>query len=68
VLLFTQLIPIAAMKTVVYERHAEEKRFRRLPTWLIVLLCIVRSLYCRAALSTVFARICLVPCLQTQDG
>ena len=64
--LITRFIPIAAMKTVVHECRAEEKRLRRLPAWLIVLLCIVRGIYCREALSSVFARMCLIPCLQTR--
>jgi hypothetical protein len=64
--LITRFIPIAAMKTVIHECHAEEKRLRRLPAWLIVLLCIMRGVYCREALSAVFAKVCLIPCLQTR--
>jgi hypothetical protein len=64
--LITRFIPIAAMKTVVRECRAEEKRLRRLPAWLVVLLCIMRGIYCREALSSVFAKVCLIPCLQTR--
>ncbi len=64
--LITRFIPIATMKTVIHECHAEEKRLRRLPAWLIVLLCIMRGVYCREALSAVFAKVCLIPCLQTR--
>ena len=64
--LITGYIPISTMKTVVYECRAEEKRLRRLPAWLVVLLCIMRGLYCREAFSAVFARVCLIPCLQTR--
>jgi len=64
--LITRFIPIVAMKTVVHECRAEEKRLRRLPAWLIVLLFIVRGICYREALSSVFARVCLIPCLQTR--
>lgn len=64
--LITQIIPISMMKEVITNCHATEKRLRRLPAWLVMLLCIMRGLYCQEGLSAVFARLCLIPCLQSK--
>jgi hypothetical protein len=50
---------------VIHSCQAEEKRLRRLPAWLVTLLCIMKGLYCRESFPAVFAKICLLPCLQT---
>ena len=63
--LVTQFIPIDEIKSVIAACQAEEKRLRRLPSWLTALLCVMKGLYCRESLPAVFAKICLIPCLQT---
>ena len=63
--LITQYIPLATIKKVVEECTVEEKRLRRLPMWLMVLLCIVRGIFAKESLSSAFARLCLIPCLKT---
>lgn len=63
--LITQFIPFSIIKSVIQESDSEEKRLRCLPAWLMVLLCILRGIFAQEALSSVFARLCFVPCLKT---
>lgn len=62
----TQYIPLATIKHVVQACGVEEKRVRRLPMWLMMLVCILRGIFAKESLSSVFARLCMVPCLKTQ--
>ncbi len=64
--LITQYIPLATVKEVVQEGAVEEKRLRRLPMWLMVIVCIVRGIFAKESLSSAFARLCLIPCLKTK--
>jgi hypothetical protein len=61
--LITRIIPIAKMKEVVSDCNVQEKRVRRLPAWLMVLLCIMRGIFATEAFGSVFARLCFVPCI-----
>jgi hypothetical protein len=63
--LITQHIPFAIITSVIAECQVQEKRLRCLPAWLMVLLCIMRGIFAQEALSSVFARLCFVPCLQS---
>jgi hypothetical protein len=63
--LITELIPLKLIKSVIQECHVQEKRRRCLPAWLMVLLCIMRGIFAQEAFSSVFARLCFVPCLQS---
>ena len=63
--LITQYIPLAAIKECVQDCAVQERRLRRLPMWLMVLLCIVRGIFAKESLSSAFARLCLIPCLKT---
>ncbi len=63
--LITQYIPLVAIKECVQDCTVQEKRLRRLPMWLMVLLCIVRGIFAKECLSSAFARLCLIPCLKT---
>lgn len=64
--LITQLIPFKMIRSVIRECHVQEKRLRCLPAWLMVILCIMRGIFAQEALSSVFARLCFVPCLKSQ--
>lgn len=64
--LITQYIPLADIKSVIEECQVQEKRLRCLPAWLMVLACIMRGIFAQEAFTSVFARLCLVPCLQSQ--
>ena len=64
--LITQFIPLSMIKDVIQECDSEEKRLRCLPAWLMVLLCILRGIFAQEALSSVFARLCFVPCLKSR--
>ena len=64
--LITHFIPLSLIKQVIEDCHVKEKRQRCLPAWLMVLLCIVRGIFAQEALSSVFARLCFIPCLQSQ--
>jgi hypothetical protein len=64
--LITQFIPIETIKSVIQECYAQEKRLRCLPAWLMVLLCVLRGIFAQEALSSVFARLCFIPCLKSQ--
>lgn len=61
--LITQYIPFALIKSVVEECQVQEKRLRCLPAGLMVLVCILRGIFAQEAFVSVFARLCLVPCL-----
>jgi hypothetical protein len=63
--LITQFIPLQEIKSVIAACQAKEKRLRRLPAWLVALLCVMRGIYCRESFPAVPAKICLIPCLQT---
>lgn len=63
--LITKYIPLSSIREVVHDCDAQEKRLRRLPAWLMILLCILRGIFAKEALSSVFARLCLVPCIKT---
>jgi len=63
--LITQYISIHEIKSVIAACQAKEKRLRRLPAWLVVLLSIMKGIYCRESWPAVFAKICLIPCFQT---
>jgi hypothetical protein len=64
--LITQFIPLRVIKSVIQECQVQEKRLRCLPAWLMVFLCILRGIFAQEALQSVFARLCFVPCLQSQ--
>jgi len=64
--LITEFVPLSVIKSVIQECRAQEKRLRCLPAWLMVLLCIVRGIFAQEALASVFARLCIVPCLLSQ--
>jgi hypothetical protein len=63
--LITHVIPLRLMTQVIEDCHVKEARQRCLPAWLVLLLCILRGIFAQEALSSVFARLCFVPCLQT---
>lgn len=64
--IITEYIPLELIKSVIEECGVQEKRLRRLPAWLMILLCILRGIFAKEALSSVFARLYFIPCLQSQ--
>lgn len=63
--IITQYIPLSAIKQVVQECAVEEKRLRRLPMWLMILICLVRGIFAKESLSSAFARLSFIPCLKS---
>jgi len=63
--LITQYIPIHTIKDIIRECNVEEKRLRRLPIWLVVLICILRGIFAKESISSAFARLSFIPCLKT---
>lgn len=63
--LITEYIPLATIKDVVEECAVEEKCLRRLPMWLMVLVCLVRGIFAKESLSSAFARLSFIPCLKS---
>jgi IS4 transposase len=53
----TQHVPVETIHQVVAECQVVEERKRKLPAWLVVLLCITMNLYCQVSLSYVLVRL-----------
>jgi hypothetical protein len=64
--ILTQYIPLTLIKSIIQECQVQEKRLRCLPAWLMVILCILRGIFAQEAFSSVFARLCFVPCLTSR--
>ena len=63
--IITKYIPIALIKNIIAECRVQEKRLRCLPAWLMIILCILRGIFATEAFSSVFARLCFIPCLKS---
>ena len=63
--IITRYIPLALIKNVIAQCSVQEKRLRCLPAWLMLILCILRGIFATEAFSSVFARLCFVPCLKS---
>ena len=62
--LITRYIPLQTIQQSVLDCGVQEKRLRRLPMWIVALLCVVRSVFTKESWSSALARLCLVPCLK----
>ena len=64
--LITRYIPLETIKQNVLDCGVQEKRLRRLPMWIVALLCIVRGVFAKESWSSALARLCLIPCLKAK--
>lgn len=55
--MINEIVPLEIIEAVIEESGVKEKRIRKMPAWLTVLLCIGMNLYSEVSLSYVMARL-----------